>query len=166
MSAAVHATGRAPSDMILRVEQWPAADQALWHAGTAPTEGLRRRRHADGLRPRSIQGAWQGYGRFLAVLTQYDQHDLLAAALSPAERVNFESVALFFDALQAARNVDNTIKARLFHLRTALHIMLPKADFDWLTCPDGQSLDSLLQQERDDEVSPPSATASSTGGWN
>jgi hypothetical protein len=159
MSAAVHTAGRTPSDMILRFENWPAADQALWHAGTTPTQGLRRRRHADRLSSRSIQAAWQGYGRFLAVLKQYDQHHLLAEERSPAERVNFESVALFFDALRAAGNVDNTIKARLFHLRTALHIMVPKADFDWLTQPDGQSLDSLLKQELDDEASPPSATA-------
>ncbi len=76
----------------------------------APTQGLRRAaRHADELFPRSIQAAWQAYGRFLAVLNQHDQHHLLAAELSPAERVHFESVALFFDALRAAGNVDNTI---------------------------------------------------------
>jgi hypothetical protein len=142
--------------MVLRVEAWPVIDRQFWEAGVAPATGLRRRRHADTLTPRSIKAAWESYGRFLAVLAE---RGLLNLAIGPAERVTFETVAVFFDAFRAAGNADNTIKARLFHLRMALHIMTPKADFDWITRPDGYSLDSFLQQIPSDDIAPPSSAA-------
>ena len=131
--------------MVLRVADWPTQDKELWKAGTTPAFGLRRRRlHAEKLRPKSIELAWQGYGRFLAVLKAQGPLD---PEFGAGERVTYDSVATFFDALRAENNNDNTIKARLFHLRTALRIMVPEQNFDWLTRPDGCSLDTLLPAE-------------------
>jgi len=145
----------APQTMVLPVAAWPSQDQALWAAGTAPASGLRRRRrHAETLRPSSIELAWKGYGRFLAVLAALGPFD---PELGPGERVTFETVALFFDALRAEGNKNTTIKGRLFHLRTALRIMVPQQDFDWLTRPDGCSLDALLPAEPKDKPFIPSA---------
>jgi hypothetical protein len=128
--------------LVWPVSAWPAQDQALWAAGTAPATGLRRgRRHAETLRPKSIEHAWKGYGRFLSVLAA---HGRLSPAEGPAERLTFETAALFFDALRDAGNIDNTIKARLFHLRMALRIMVPSINFDWLTRPNDCALDTLL----------------------
>lgn len=128
--------------LVWPVSAWPAQDQALWAAGTAPATGLRRgRRHAETLRPKSIEHAWKGYGRFLSVLAA---HGRLSPAEGPAERLTFETAALFFDALRDAGNKDTTIKSRLFHLRMALRIMVPSVNFDWLTRPDDCALDTLL----------------------
>jgi integrase len=85
--------------------------------------------------------------------------DRFDAAIGPAERVTFASVADFFDALRDAGNLDNSIKARLFHLRMALRIMVPDSDFAWITRPAGVALDSLLSQEPDDEPPPASSAA-------
>ena len=141
--------------MVLRVSGWPPHDQALWAAGTTPASGLRRRRlHAETLRPKSIELAWKGYGRFLAVLAAQAP---LNPELNPRTRVTYDTVATFFDALGAEHNQENTIKARLFHLRMALRIMVPEQNFDWLTRPDGCSLDTLLPAEPKEKPFVPSA---------
>ena len=78
------------------------------------------------------------------------------AIADPREQITTRRFYCGLELDAAARHANALlIKARLFHLRTAL----PKADFDWLTQPDGRSLDSLLPKERDDDASPPSATA-------
>jgi Phage integrase family len=46
---------------------------------------------------------------------------------------------------------------RIFHLRTALHIMAPKVNFDWITRPDDVPLDAILQQEPRDDMFIPDA---------
>ncbi|GLR66953.1 hypothetical protein GCM10010909_16330 [Acidocella aquatica] len=145
-----------PSEtMVLRVSDWPPHDKALWDNGTTPASGLRRRRrHAETLRPKSIELAWKGYGRFLAVLAAQGP---LNPELNPGDRVTYDTVATFFDALRAENNKDNTIKARLFHLRTALRIMVPAQEFDWLMRPDGCALDTLFPAEPKEKPFIPSA---------
>jgi hypothetical protein len=146
-----------PTRMVLPVEDWPAKDRALWLAGIAPQTGLRRRRlHAETLRPKSIEHARKGYGRFLSVLAAHGQLDPDA---DPTDRVTFETIALLFDTLADAGNIPNTIKARLFHLRMALRIMVPGQDFDWLTRPDDCALDTLLPFEPKDDKFTPGAIA-------
>jgi hypothetical protein len=141
--------------MVMPLNQWPHRDRILWEAGIAPQSGLRRRRlHAETLQPKSIEHAREGYGRFLAVLA--DQQ-ILDTNLGPDERVTFETVAVFFNALEAAGNVRNTIKARLFHTRMALRIMTPEVDFNWVTRPEGCALDSLLPQEQKQDKFTPDA---------
>jgi integrase len=103
---------------------------------------------------RSIKAARQSYGRLLNILAQAGPID---AEIGPAERVTYEAVAFFFDRLRAAGNCDNTIKARMFHLRTALHLMAPKANFDWITRPGDVSLDAILKQEQRDDLFVPDA---------
>lgn len=145
-------------EMVLPVSAWPAIDRQLWESGTAPPGGLRRSRgrYAASLTPCSVRLAAKGYGRFLAIQAANGQ---LNPDLGPSARVTLESVADFFDALQGAGNVDNTVKGRLFHLRMALRVMVPDADFDWITRPGGVSLDALLLQEPDDEPPPASSAA-------
>jgi hypothetical protein len=87
----------------------------------------------------------------------------LDPSLGPAARITFASVSDFFEALRAAGNVDNTIKARLFHLRMALHVMVPGTDFNWITRPGDASLDSLLVQAPDD--APPPASSAVLFKW-
>ena len=140
--------------IITPVELWPQRDRQSWHDSTAPVQGLRRQRYVDTLSCRSINAARKSYGRLLHILAQ---HGLLDPGIGPAERVTFEAVALFFDALRAAGNCDNTLKGRLFHLRTALHLMAPKADFDWITRPDDVPLDAILKQEPRDNLFVPDA---------
>jgi hypothetical protein len=109
------------SAIVMPVELWPTQDQQCWHTGTDPIPGLHRPRHADTLTPLSIEAAWKSYGRLLDILAKCGQLD---PDIGPAARITFEAVALYFDELRAAGNCDNTIKGRMFHLRTALHIMV------------------------------------------
>jgi site-specific recombinase XerD len=140
--------------IILPVAQWPAQDQRCWRQGTDPIPGLHRPRYADTLTRLSVDVAWKSYGRLLHILAQ---HGLLEPDITPAARITFAVVALYFDELRAAGNQDNTIKGRLFHLRTALHIMAPKAKFDWITRPDDVPLDAILKQEPRDDLFVPEA---------
>lgn len=133
--------GRQPRQVI-DLKDWPSADRALWLAGIAPQIGLQReKRHAQTLRPKSVERAANGYGWFLAMVGKEID------APGPAERVTPESVAAYFEALRQRENKNRTIKTRLFHLRTALRIMVPKADFDWITRPGDIPLDTLLPDE-------------------
>ncbi|NNM57536.1 hypothetical protein [Acidocella sp.] len=142
------------SSIVTPVALWPQKDQQCWREGTDPIAGLRRPRYADTLTPRSIKAAWQSHGRLLHILAE---HGLLDPDIGPAARVTFESVALYFDELRAAGNSDNTIKGRMFHLRTGLHIMAPKVSFDWITRPDDVPLDAILKQELRDDLFVPDA---------
>jgi integrase len=140
--------------IVMPVPLWPAQDQNCWLKGTEPIPGLHRQRHVDTLAPRSIDAAWKSYGRLLAVLAK---NRPLTRDIGPAERVTIEAVALYFDELRAAGNCDNTIKSRLFHLRTALHIMVPKENFDWITRPGDVPLDAILKQDPNDDMFVPDA---------
>ena len=140
--------------IVLPVELWPRLDEQCWRAGTDPIPGLHRPRYADTLSDRSIDAAWKSYGRLLDILARRGQLD---PEIGPAARITFEVVALYFDELRAAGNCDNTIKGRMFHLRTALHIMAPKVNFDWITRPDDVPLDAFLKQEQRDDLFVPDA---------
>ena len=142
------------SAIVMPVELWPRQDRQCWHTGTDPIPGLHRPRYADTLTPRSIEAAWKRYGRLLDILAECGQLD---PDIGPAARITFEAVALYFDELRAAGNCDNTIKGRMFHLRTALHIMAPKVKFDWITRPDDVPLDAILKQEPRDDLFVPDA---------
>jgi integrase len=96
------------------------------------------------LRAKSIEHAAKGYGWFLA---SQAAHGPLDPALGPAGRVTLASVASYVDFMRARQNKNRTIKSRLFHLRTALRIMVPAAEFDWITRPDGVSLAVWLPDE-------------------
>jgi integrase len=154
MARATTKTKAKAAGIVTPVTLWPAQDQQLWHQGADPIPGLHLPRYADTLTPRSIDAAWKSYGRLLHLLAQ---HGLLDPDAGPAERVTFDTVAFYFDELSAAGNRDNTIKGRLFHLRTALHIMVPKANFDWITRPDDVPLDAILKQEPRDDFFIPDA---------
>ncbi|MCB5946037.1 hypothetical protein, partial [Acidocella sp. KAb 2-4] len=120
-----------PSKLLITVENWPPLDRALWHEGTKPVTGLRRRRrHAETLSAKSLEHAAKGYGWFLAARAVYGPLD---PACGPAERVTLATMADFVAFMRKRKNKNRTIKSRLFHLRTALRIMAPASDFDWIT---------------------------------
>ncbi len=134
-----------PPKQLVAVEKWPPQERVLWHEGIQPATSLRcGRRHAETLRAKSIEHAAKGYGWFLA---SQALHGPLDPALGPAERVTLASVASYVNFMRGRQNKNRTIKSRLFHLRTALRIMIPAGEFDWITRPDGVSLDVWLPDE-------------------
>jgi len=148
---------RGAPHLVLPSELWPVKDRESWRAGTDPMPRLQRcSRYADRLAPRSIDLARKSYGRLLAV---QEMNGLLDPEIGPLERITVEAAHLYFDELRAAGNVDNSIKGRLFRLRTAMHIMTPGQNFDWITRPDGVSLDALLKQCQRSDMFIPDALA-------
>ena len=127
--------------MIIPLNQWPATDQAAWAAGLVPGDILDGHSYAHSLRPTTLRNSARGYGRWLAVLTECDVDALL---LAPVERVTPDRLRIFLGVLRAAGNTNNTIKARMWELRSALRVIAPEADFRWLNYPAGNSLEMLL----------------------
>ena len=130
--------------MVIPLHDWPEADRRLWEAGEWLNAKPRHPGLGSRLKPVSVKGAMEGYGRFLAVLR--DRGDILSGE-TPAQRVTPQRIARFVAALREEGNLANTIKVRLFFLRMAIRIMEPEQDLVWLTRPGGHSLDSLLPQE-------------------
>ena len=130
--------------MITPPDQWPEADRALWAAGLVPGDILDGHSYAQSLRPCTLRNSARGHGRWLAVLAERDPGALL---LAPVERVTPARLRILLAALREAGNTNNTIKARLWELRSALHVMAPDADFRWLNYPAGNSLEMLLPTE-------------------
>lgn len=145
--------------LVLKLEDWPTAHRALWEAGTVPKAGrLARPKHADRLRPTSIRNARRGYGAFLAALS-----DAGLAIDTPraTDLATAENVARFVDVLFARGNLPNSIRQRLFNLRTAFRIMAPLVPLDWITRPSGVSINELYPQEfgHEDTLDPRQLTA-------
>lgn len=134
-----------PKQLVLSVDEWPVAHRALWQVGTVPKGGrLAKRKHADRLEPVSIRNARRGYGAFL-VIVQAEGID--TNVRRPRDLVTPENVALFVDRLFDRGNKANSVKQRLFNLRTALRIMEPDVEFGWITRPGGASINEFLRQE-------------------
>ena len=132
-------------NQVLRLPQWPALDRQLWQAGLAEGDILEGETYAAGLRPATLRNSARGYGRWLGVLAQLDPP---ALHLPPADRVTPARMRLLLEALRRQGNTNNTIKARLWELRSALRAMLPARDFRWISKPGGQPLAALLPTVR------------------
>jgi hypothetical protein len=130
--------------LIVKLVDWPPQDRSLWLAGLQPSDGLDDAQHAETLSPLSIVAARRGYGRYLAYLIDAGichSHETGAARITPSR------MAGYVKALQANRNVNTSVKMRVFELRMATRIMDPDADLNWLTRPDGRSLDTIFPSE-------------------
>lgn len=121
-------------------EDWPTIDQQLWEEGCRPRDILDTPNRASRLRPATLHSAAVGYRRWLVFLRDEDRLD---QTIPPAARVTRHNVADYFQCLRASQSNASVI-ARLSELRSALQIMHPEMDFQWITSPRGQSLSPLL----------------------
>jgi integrase/recombinase XerD len=131
------------SAIVLRPDAWPEPDRRLWNQAMDLDDDLSGPRPAARLSPFTIRNAARAYGRFLGVLAA-------GAPLGPegpAARVTPETVQRFVEALRAAGGSNNTIAQYVHDLRGALRLMLPKADFGWVTSPGGVAIRALLSAE-------------------
>ena len=131
--------------MVIKPEAWPATDRALWQEGLVEEDDLVAPRYAATLSATTIRNAARGYGRFLAVLAGAGALDPM---LPPAQRTTPAAVQTFLNAMKTAGNSNNTICQRMWELRTALQIMVPKIDWSWITAPDGNDIRALLPRRR------------------
>jgi integrase len=114
--------------VALRVEDWPAGDQALWAAAFTQAELFDEVGRGVHLAPRTHLSLAYAYGRWLGLLAA---RDVSALALSPAERVTREQVVSYCEAL-ARTNTGRSIASQLRHFRGALSLMVPGFDSGWL----------------------------------
>jgi hypothetical protein len=57
---------------VLKIDDWPAIDRALWLAGTTWDPEDFRRPYAARKAPMTLRNAERGWGLLLRVLTQHD----------------------------------------------------------------------------------------------
>src|SRR5215207_4073996 len=107
--------------LSLRVEDWPAEDQALWAAAFTRAELFEEVGHGAHLAPRSRLSLEYAYGRWLGLLAA---RDVRALALAPAERVTRGQVVSYCEALERT-NTGRSIASQLRHFRGALSLMVP-----------------------------------------
>ena len=128
-----------------KFEKWPITDRALWIAAMTPGDLLDDPSYAAKLVPDTVGTIIRCYGYWLSFL---QSNDILDLGELPASRVTPQHVRTFLDSLRS-RNLGNaTILRRLFALRSALRIMQPDADMDWLASPGGRSLSSFFPTSR------------------
>ena len=133
--------------LILPIDEWPEIDRQTWAEALIPASRWQPRKHAQNLTPTTIKNTRQSYGRALAVMAAHGQLD---PKLYPAASITPAFVDLFVGELRAAGNADNTIKNRIFLIRTAMHMLAPGDGFDWLTRPGGISINLIFE----DDISP------------
>jgi hypothetical protein len=138
---------RAPSAgrLTIRPENWPALHQALWQAGLSP-DNLDEDDdppYGCGLSSYTVRNAARGWGRLLAIL-EATAAGTDTGAVSPSSLVTPKAIRRFIAAMKAEDNGKNTIAARIWELRVALRIMVPAADFRWLTSPGGVDVRTLF----------------------
>lgn len=111
-----------PSTRMVPVHAWPEIDRRLWAAAQGGE-------YATSLGPAALSQIVEGYGRWLAVLTELGR---LEANQHPADRVTPAAVQDFIATLRAAGNKDRTVVARLCHLGASLRLLAPQRSFVWL----------------------------------
>ena len=118
-----------PETAILRCENWPREDQALWLASFDRDDPFAETGQRAGLREISNTKVAKGYGRFL---TFVNRHDPEALNLLPGDRITPERTKAFVDNMRLAGNGDRTLLARLQELHSAACVMAPKGSFDFI----------------------------------
>ena len=121
-------------------QDWPDVDQRLWETGLRVGDILDEPNHASRLRPATLNTIVVGYRRWLVFLRA---NGLLDPDVTPAARVTRQHVCAYFKCLRDTQ-CNASVIARMTELRSAMLIMHPQDDFQWLTSPGGRSLSSLL----------------------
>ncbi|HEY1432888.1 MAG TPA: tyrosine-type recombinase/integrase, partial [Stellaceae bacterium] len=110
------------------LDEWPAADRALWQAALMPgdlfDDGGARARHSE----ISNRNAVYGYGRWLTCL---DRHGWLDDASSPADRITPARVRAYIPDLER-HNATQTVLNRLQELYAVALVMDPDRDWSWI----------------------------------
>lgn len=131
MSGGPYGRGKAPERACLKLERWPAQDQALWLAALAPADpfadaGGSRHRY----RRRSNRKVETGYGRWLTFLAG---QELLDPPTDPADRITPGAVKAYVQELQALQNKKNTLLSRLQELGDMAKLMAPDRDWSFIS---------------------------------
>lgn len=145
VNALTASTRTTPSVMTIKFEEWPSLDRRLWMAGSSPGDLLDDPSYGAKLRTDTVEAIIRGYGcwlKFLQSGNMLDPDDL------PASRTTADRVRGYLATLKSRGLSNSTILGRLFRLRSALRIMQPDADVDWLTSPGGRSLSSFFPVSR------------------
>jgi integrase len=117
-----------PPRLHLPFEQWPVADQRLWHRAMAsdddPFCDAPGARLAQATRDRYRFG-WRRFLGFLAI------SEPLALGAEPAKRLTIERVRSYVSHL-AETNVPRSTAMRIDELYQAARILMPQQDWNWL----------------------------------
>ena len=136
-----------PPPLVLPLEAWPEIDRLIWEEALVPAGRWQPPKHAQKLTETTLENTRKSYGRALAVMAAHQQLD---PSQHPAARITPAFVDLFISYLRQAGNSNNTIKNRIFLIRTAMHMLAAGADFDWLTRPGDISINAIFE----DDISP------------
>jgi len=117
-----------PKAFGLPVTAWPCEDQIAWEKGTATDDFFAEGASASHWRPKSRQQVRYAYGRWLAFLRE---HYPDAFPVTGSARVTIERTRVYVDHL-AERLTAMSVAAELHHLRLALKVLAPDADWTWL----------------------------------
>jgi integrase len=118
-----------PETAVLKVQDWPKADQTLWLASFSRDDPFAETGQMSGLREISNTKVAKGYGRFLTFVIR---HDSEALNFPPGDRITPERTKAFVDNMRLAGNGDRTLLARLQELHSAACVMAPKGYFDFI----------------------------------
>lgn len=133
-----------PSRRCLPVNEWPAADQLLWHTAMAPPDlEDDERGPAAAWRAGTAQTNREGYGRWLNHLLQTGEgwHD------APADRVTPARVRTYLAEL---REQSLSVRTRCNRISQLVNVMLefaPERDWDWLKRQFNR-IDALAREDR------------------
>lgn len=118
----------APQRICVRFPDWPAADQAAWHAACKAGAILSPGGAGASWRPKSRDALIANYGRWLGFLSLQGWLD---AAEAPACRFTHVRVRAFITYFQRDR-APLTVAGSIAKLIMALNAMFPKVKWDWL----------------------------------
>lgn len=135
-----------PARACLKIENWPAADQALWHRAV---NGHNYESDVDvpaSWRPTSIQTNREGYGRWINHLSRSGED----MGLPPAERMTPARVQAYLSELRAQGLAPQTRSNRISQLLSVMLVFAPDRDWDWLRQKFNRQ-EAIAQQERKPE---------------
>lgn len=112
----------------LRVEEWPEADQALWHTATAKGGIFEDTGPAALWRPPTLERTRQGYGRWLSYLISSDQ---MSTEHLPHQRITLDVIRPYVLCLEDQVQPWTTWSYMLSLWVTA-RLVGPNEDWGWL----------------------------------
>jgi len=116
------------SKMQLPFAQWPTEDRQSWEAAFRPGDLFDDDKRGAHLSQATRNALRVSYAQYLRYLSE-NHSDLLAKP--PEARLNRELIAEYVARLKKT-NRDLSVATSLHHLRLALRLICPKADWSWL----------------------------------